>query len=86
MAARVGLQIPLYRPGRAAARVKAPHLYCICEHDSVAPAKAAHSAAARSPRAEVRSYPMGHFDVYVDEPFERAVADQTDFLVRHVLN
>jgi dienelactone hydrolase len=86
VAARVGLQIPLYRPGRAASRVNAPHLYCICDHDSVAPAKSAHSAASNAPRAEVRTYPIGHFDIYVGEPFEQAVADQTDFLVRHVLS
>jgi hypothetical protein len=85
VAARVGLQIPLYRPGRSASRVKAPHLFCICDHDSVAPAKAAHSAAARSSQPEVRSYPIGHFDVYVGEAFEQAVADQTEFLVRHMM-
>jgi dienelactone hydrolase len=85
VAARVGLQIPMYRPGRSASRVQAPHLYCICEHDSVAPAKGAHSAAQRAPQAEVRSYPIGHFDVYVGEPFEQAVADQTDVLVRHLV-
>ena len=83
--ARVGLQIPLYRPGRAASRVKAPHLYCICDHDSVAPAKSAHAAANRAPQAEVRTYPIGHFDIYVGDAFEQAVADQTDFLARHLL-
>ena len=27
-------------------------------------------------------YPIGHFDIYVGEAWERAVADQTEFLVR----
>jgi hypothetical protein len=29
-------------------------------------------------------YPNGHFDIYVGEPFERVVADQVEFLQRHV--
>ena len=35
-----------------------------------------------SPRGELIEYPGGHFDVYVGEPFERAVADQIEFLGR----
>jgi dienelactone hydrolase len=85
VAARVGLRIPVYRPGRAASRLSCPILFCICERDSVAPADAARRTAKRAPRAEVREYPIGHFDIYVGEPFEHAVADQTDFLVRHLL-
>jgi dienelactone hydrolase len=84
VAARIGLRIPLYRPGRAASRVNCPILFCICEHDSVTPAAPAKKAATRAPRAEMKVYPIGHFEIYVGEPFEKAVADQTDFLVRHL--
>ena len=42
-------------------------------------------AASKAPRAEVKRYPIGHFDIYVGEAFERAVADQADFLQRHLL-
>ncbi len=35
-------------------------------------------------RAEVVRYPVGHFDVYFDEPFERSVSDQTAFLLKHL--
>jgi hypothetical protein len=32
----------------------------------------------------VRTYPIGHFDIYTGRPFERAIADQLHFLRRHV--
>jgi hypothetical protein len=36
------------------------------------------------PKAEVVRYAVGHFDVYRGAPFERSVADQLEFLVRHL--
>jgi hypothetical protein len=47
--------------------------------------KAAEKVAQRAPRGESRHYPIGHFDIYTGEWFERAVADQTEFLTRHLL-
>jgi uncharacterized protein len=84
VAARIGLHLGLYRPGRTAAKVRCPILFCVCEHDSVAPAGPSLRAAQRAPRGELRSYPIGHFDIYRGEPFERAVAEQLDFLRRHL--
>jgi hypothetical protein len=37
-----------------------------------------------SGRAEVRRYPIGHFDVYVGAARDRAIADQLHFLRRHL--
>jgi hypothetical protein len=34
--------------------------------------------------AEARRYPIGHFEPYLGAPFERSVADQVDFLQRHL--
>jgi dienelactone hydrolase len=82
VAARVGLRVGLYRPGRAAARLRCPVLFCVCDRDSVAPAKATLKWAATAPNHEIKRYPVGHFEIYVGEPFERAVTDQTEFLVR----
>lgn len=78
--ARVGLRIPLYRPGRHAAKIACPLLVCICDEDTLVSVKAAAKVAERAPRGEVRHYPIGHFDIYDGEWFERAVADQTEFL------
>lgn len=84
VAARVALRIPLLRPGASAKDVRCPILFGVCERDTVAPAGPTLRYAARAPRAEIARYPVGHFDVYAGEPFERAVADYVDFLQRHV--
>lgn len=84
VAARVALSIPFQFPGRSAAAVECPILFAVCETDSVAPARATKRHAAKAPRGEIRTYPEGHFDIYVGEAFERVVADQIAFLTRHV--
>ena len=84
VAARFALDIVRYFPGRKAARIKAPVLFCVCDPDTVAPARATLRHAARTPRKEIRRYPDGHFDIYVGEAFERVVKDQLDFLRRTV--
>ena len=79
--ARVALTLPQYRPGRKANRLPCPILIQICDQDSVAPASAAHAAAKRAgTKAVVCTYPIGHFDIYVGDDFERAVGDQLTFL------
>jgi pimeloyl-ACP methyl ester carboxylesterase len=82
VAARIVNRIPLYRPGRAAARIGCPILFCVCDTDTLAPASTTIEYAAKAPQGEVRRYPIGHFDIYVGDWFERAVADQTGFLRR----
>ncbi len=84
MAARIFLRAGAYRPGLQAGRLPCPILVQIADHDAVAPVKAAQDAAWRATgRAEMHTYPIGHFDIYVGEPFERAIADQLHFLRRH---
>ncbi|MEB3980611.1 alpha/beta fold hydrolase [Mycobacterium sp. 663a-19] len=84
VAARIGLKVATYRPGRLAAKVRCPILFCVCETDSVAPAGATLRHAARAPRGEVSTYPEGHFEIYVGDAFERVVADQIAFLDMHL--
>jgi dienelactone hydrolase len=84
VAARIALRLATYRPGRSAARVACPALFCACDGDALAPAKLTLKFAAAAPRGEVKRYPVGHFDIYVGETWERAVADQTEFLVLHL--
>lgn len=84
VAARIALHLIAHRPGRRTADVTCPVLFCICEHDSVAPAKRSIRHARRAPRGETIVYPIGHFDIYAGAWFERAVADQLTFLQRHV--
>ena len=82
--ARVALEIPLDRPGRRAHDVRCPILFCVCDADSVAPAAATLRHAAKAPQGTILRYPVGHFDIYVGDQFERVVADQLDFLAAHV--
>jgi fermentation-respiration switch protein FrsA (DUF1100 family) len=85
VAARVALRVGTYRPGLQAERLPCPMLVQIADRDTVAPTKAAQDAAFRATgRAEVRTYPIGHFDVYLGAAFEQAVGDQLRFLRRHL--
>ena len=84
VAARVALRVGIYRPGRLAGRIACPVLFCVCDDDAITPASATVAHAAKAPRGEIKRYPVGHFDIYVGDAWERAVADQTEFLVRHL--
>jgi uncharacterized protein len=85
VAARIVLRIAGYRPARQAGKIRCPILFCVAEDDNLTAPGPVLKAAKAAPRAEVKRYPIGHFDIYVGEWFERAVADQTDFLKRHLL-
>ncbi len=80
----MALRVAGYRPGRSAARVACPALFGVCDRDALAQSGATVRFARAAPRGEIKRYPVGHFDIYVGEPWERAVADQTEFLVRHL--
>ena len=84
-AARIMLRAGSYRPGRQADRLPCPMLVQVADRDSVAPVKAAQDAVwLATGRGEMRTYPIGHFEIYTGEPFEKALADQLLFLRRHL--
>jgi fermentation-respiration switch protein FrsA (DUF1100 family) len=85
IAARIALHVGSYRPARQAGKIRCPILFCVGDNDDLTAPGLVLKAASKAPRAEVKRYPIGHFDIYVGEWFERAVADQTDFLKRHLL-
>ncbi|TDK98270.1 alpha/beta fold hydrolase [Mycobacterium paragordonae] len=84
VAARIGLKVLIYRPGHSAAKISCPILFCVCETDSVAPAGPTLRYAGKAPRGEIKTYPEGHFAIYVDDAFERVVTDQIAFLDKHL--
>ena len=67
--ARVALRVASDRPGRHAAQIAAPILFAIAQDDAIVPGVLARAAAARAPHAEVRTYPGGHFDIYLGATF-----------------
>ena len=83
--ARVALEVAFNRPIRFASRLRTPILVQVGDHDSVAPPAAAkRTAALAGGYAQLRTYPVDHFDVY-DGPVQRqGLADQLDFLGRHL--
>ena len=82
--ARIGLAVPFARPGRRAKDLTKPALFCVCDRDTVAPARATLRHAAKAPRGEVRRYDAGHFDIYLGDDFDHVIADQIAFLREHV--
>ncbi len=82
--ARVALRVGFYRPDRELRRARCPVLICACDRDTVAPAGPTIRIAERAPTAELIQYPIGHFDIYVGDGFERSSSDQLAFLRRHL--
>jgi dienelactone hydrolase len=83
-AARVIPTIATYRPGRAAKRIVAPILFCVSNTDTVTPPAQTLGYARTAPRGEIKTYDAGHFDFYLGDAFEALVADQVEFLTRHL--
>jgi alpha-beta hydrolase superfamily lysophospholipase len=74
-----------YRPARHAAKLHCPWLVCVGEADRVARPGPAIAAARRAPLGELRTYPgVDHFDIYDGPQHEALVADQLEFLGRHL--
>jgi len=77
------LGLATYRPARMTPRLPCPALFCIATGDLVVPPSAMEDGARRGgDKVEVRRYPLGHFEIYVDEGFENASRDQTEFFTR----
>ncbi|MBA4284987.1 MAG: alpha/beta hydrolase [Xanthomonadaceae bacterium] len=85
VAARVIPEIATYRPGRLAAKVAMPILFCVSETDTVTPPEQTIAFVRKAPHGEVKLYSAGHFAFYLGEAFEQLAADQTQFLTRHLL-
>jgi len=80
VAARLFLVLRFYRPMRTAKSVKCPALVITCAKDSVTSPQAAATAAARmGDSARLVELPIGHFDVYLGEWFERSSREQIAF-------
>lgn len=85
--ARIVIRGDKYRPVKYADRVRCPVLFQVCEKDEIVPLEASKDAENRMRgHVEAHYYPITHFDIYSGENFERAVGDQVDFLVKHLLS
>lgn len=59
-------------------------MICISATDSVAPAGPTERYARQARAADIRVHDAGHFDFYTGSAFRELVAEQTDFLVKHL--
>jgi uncharacterized protein len=85
ISARAVLAENTNRADRRIEQVRCPILVQIADRDSVAPPPGSRAAAWRAKgRVQVHEYPCEHFDIYLGEWRERAVADQLHFLRRHL--
>jgi pimeloyl-ACP methyl ester carboxylesterase len=81
--ARTALEVALNRPTTFARRLVCPTLMQVGTNDRVAPPNAARRAARKAGRmAQLREYPVDHFNVYQGPWQQRVLADQLDFLSR----
>jgi acetyl esterase/lipase len=78
--ARINIRGDKYRPVKHAKDVRCPVLLQICDQDKILPPETYEGAvAALGEKARVKHYPIGHYDIYLGENFETAVADQVEF-------
>jgi len=84
VAARIFLALSRYSPGKVASKLTVPWLVQAATKDATTPSRIAEKATKKAPKGELIVYERGHFDVYVQPDFERTVADQIDFLRRHI--
>lgn len=74
-----------FNHARHARRLHCPWLVCVGEADRVAAPGIAIRAARRAPLGELRTYPgVDHFDIYDGPEHEAVVADEIEFLRRHL--
>ena len=85
LCARTALGVAFNRPIRFATRVSCPLLVQAGTVDSIAPPARARRAAASARHAELREYPIDHLDAETGPAQQVALADQLDFLRRHLL-
>lgn len=80
--ARLFLTLPLYRPISYARKIQCPVLIVCARNDSLIPQDMVKKMVTKIPGAEIVSFPVGHFDIYKGDPFEKVVSAEADFLCR----
>jgi dienelactone hydrolase len=78
--ARIALTLANYRPVSYAGRITCPVLMVCAEKDALIPAAAVRKCAAKIKNARLEMLPVGHFEVYIGDLFEKVSAMEADFL------
>jgi hypothetical protein len=83
VAARIALQVGVYRPGRHASRIRCPLLVVVCDQDQSALPGPAVQAAHHAPDSEVLHLTGRHYAPFL-EAHEEAVQAEIAFLQKHL--
>lgn len=84
--ARIGIRMDKCHPIGEVGKIRCPVLLIAADNDISLPGAVVDKAAGRLGRlAEVRRYPIGHFDIYRGDSFEAAVREQVAFFSKHLL-
>jgi pimeloyl-ACP methyl ester carboxylesterase len=78
--ARIALPILFYRPISYAKSVRCPALLLSAENDSIISPDAVVKTASAMSKSSLVTLPVGHFDVYSGDVFEKVIALEFDFL------
>ncbi|MEV6554274.1 alpha/beta fold hydrolase [Nocardia sp. NPDC051756] len=85
VAARTGLRIALYRPGRHTTHITSPLLVLVGNQDQTAPPGPSVQAAQRALQGKVVRVPGGHYAPFLDA-HEQAIEAELSFLRVHLLD
>ncbi|MDD7939092.1 alpha/beta fold hydrolase [Actinomycetospora lutea] len=83
VAPRFLLHAPRYRSGTME-RIRAPLLVTLARDDTEISWRFVADRAVRAPRAEIKIFPVGHFDVYHGGTFDEVADEHLAFLQRHL--
>lgn len=78
------LDMMKYKPGKVAAKIQVPVLVCIAEYDKETLSET-QKALATGPKAELRAYPVAHFDFYRPDIRKRLLDEQAEFFAKVLL-
>ncbi|WP_129645463.1 alpha/beta hydrolase [Peristeroidobacter agariperforans] len=81
--ARFLLKPPRYQEGTMQ-RIRIPLLFCLAERDLEISNDYVKAKASLTPQATVKTYPAAHFDLYHRPTLDNVLADQFEFLSRHL--
>lgn len=83
--ARIIIRGDKYRPIKYAQDVRCPVLLQICEKDQLVSVESIEETGRiMGQRAEIKRYPLGHFDVYFGKNHETSVRDQIEFFKKRL--
>lgn len=83
--ARTLLEFVKYSPGKYFKNVHCPIFVAVCEKDNLAPAEKTIQLAMHADNSTIKTYPCGHFEIYLDALFEECIADYIEFLAQNGL-